>query len=228
MQCASFGANIVAAGIARDALRKTAGEINGSEGEGRAVAVPTDIRSKDEIEALFQAALATYGRLDGAVANAGVIGQKIAAIEMPLADWEAILAVNLTGTFLTVMEAGRILVRQGQGGSIIATGSSSALRTVPGLLGYAASKGGVHVMMQALALELAPHRIRVNTLVPGTTATDAVRALPGYLETVAKALPMGEVVEVGELGRMVAFALSDALPHLTGSLLKVDSGRTIA
>lgn len=99
------------------------------------------------------------------------------------------LAVNLAGTFLTLAAAARRLVAQGGGGSLIATGSSSVLKPVTGLAPYAAAKGGVHALMHALALELAPWRIRVNTLVPGTTATEATRAMPGYLDDVARALP---------------------------------------
>jgi NAD(P)-dependent dehydrogenase (short-subunit alcohol dehydrogenase family) len=189
--------------------------------------VPTDIRNAAAVESLFELALRRFGRIDGVVANAGIIGARKPAPELSLEDWRHVLDVNLTGTFLTVLEAARVLVRQGQGGSIIATGSSTALKPVPGLLPYVASKGGVHALMHALALELAPHRIRVNTLVPGTTATDATRAMPGYLDQVAQSLPMGEVVDAAELGRYVAFALSDQLPHLTGTHLKIDAGRTL-
>lgn len=192
-----------------------------------ALAVPTDIASAEAVARLFDAALERFGHINGVVANAGIIGARKAVVELTLEDWRQVLDVNLTGTFLTVMEAARVLVRQGQGGSIIATGSSTALRPVSGLLAYVASKGGVHALMQSLALELAPHRIRVNTLVPGTTATDATRAMPGYLDQVAQSLPMGEVVDAAELGRYVAFALSDQLPHLTGAHLKIDAGRTI-
>ena len=83
-------------------------------------------------------------------------------------------------------------------------------------------------MMQALALELAEYKIRVNTIVPGTTRTAITEALPGYLERVAPTLPMGEVVEPYELANFVSFALSDEAPHLTGTLLKVDAGRVVA
>lgn len=82
-------------------------------------------------------------------------------------------------------------------------------------------------MMHALAIELAPHRIRVNTLVPGTTSTEATRNMPGYLEKAAQSLPLGSVVEADELGRYAAFVLGDSLPHMTGSQLKLDAGRTL-
>lgn len=223
--CAEQGASLVVAGLDAGRLDEAAAAIEAAGAS--ALAVPTDIASAEAVARLFDAALERFGHIDGVVANAGIIGARKAVVELTLEDWRQVLDVNLTGTFLTVMEAARVLVRQGQGGSIIATGSSTALRPVSGLLPYVASKGGVHALMQSLALELAPHRIRVNTLVPGTTATDATRAMPGYLDQVAQSLPMGEVVDATELGRYVAFALSDQLPHLTGAHLKIDAGRTI-
>lgn len=187
-----------------------------------------DITRSDDLRALFERASSTSGRLDGVIANAGIAGVKTPALELSLSEFERLVAINLTGTFNTVTEAARMMVRQGGGGSIIATGSSTVLRAMPGLMGYTAAKAGVHAMIENLALELAPHGIRLNTLVPGTTATPLARAMPGHLEAAAKSLPMGEVVEPEELARYVAFVLSDAAPHLTGSLLKIDSGRTIA
>ncbi|WP_170181759.1 SDR family NAD(P)-dependent oxidoreductase [Phreatobacter stygius] len=225
LAASAAGADVVIAGIATEKLEDTAGEITRTG--GRVVAVATDIRDAVAIARLFDAAEARFGRIDAAVANAGILGARKPIGEVTLADWQEVLAVNLTGTFNTVMEAARRLIAQGGGGSIIATGSSSALKPVTGLLPYVASKGGVHALMHALALELAPWRIRVNTLVPGTTATEATRAMPGYLDQVAQALPLGQVVEPEELARYVVFALSDAVPHLTGALLKLDSGRTL-
>ena len=227
--CVQPGARVVLGGINEQQLGACVAQLRRTYGTQAALGVPTDIRDETQVDRLFQEAIQACGGIDGAFANAGIIGTKGPAVDTGRAVWDDVLAVNLTGTYLTVIAAARILVAQGRGGSIIATGSSSALRTVHGLMAYAASKGAIHTMMQALAVELGPHRIRVNTLVPGTTATDATRAIPGnYLAEAAKSLPMLEVVQPEELGRYVAFAFSDALPHLTGSLLKVDAGRTIA
>ncbi len=226
LSCAQAGARIAVAGIVAGGLEETA-TLAAKHGAD-AFHMRCDIRDAAQIDALFRAVGERFGRLDAAVANAGMIGAHADLIGIAAADFRAMLETNLVGTFLTVQAAARVLIAQGTGGSIVATGSSSVLRAAPRLASYAASKGGVHALMQAVALELAPHRIRVNTLVPGTTATDATRALPGYLERVAASLPMGEVVSTDELGRYVAFVLSDACPHLTGSLLKLDSGRTIA
>lgn len=226
VECALQGASVVAVGIRRDGLAETARSI--AAAGGKAMWEQADICSPEQIEAAFARAIDTFGRIDAVVANAGIAGERVAAADIDLQDWEKIIAINLTGTFNTVSAAARHLIAQGQGGSILATGSSTALRAMSGLAAYSAAKAGIHAMMQTVALELAPHKIRVNTIVPGTTATPLTLSMPGHLEAIARTLPMGEVVEPEEIARYVAFALSDALPHLTGSLLKVDSGRTIA
>lgn len=225
LACAAEGASIVVAGLVTEKLHATAEEIRNRG--AKSVAVETDISNPESVAKLFEVAQHAFGRIDAAVANAGIIGDQTPALDMTLDNWKRTIDVNLTGTFLTVTEAARVLVKLGGGGSILATGSSTALKPVAGLMGYAASKGGVHAMMHALAVELAPYRIRVNTLVPGTTSTEATRNMPGYLERVAQSLPLGSVVEADELGRYAAFVLGDSLPHLTGSQLKLDAGRTL-
>jgi NAD(P)-dependent dehydrogenase (short-subunit alcohol dehydrogenase family) len=221
--CAAAGAQVVAAGLVAEGLDETVR----LAGPSKVRSFVCDVRDPDRLRALFEQATSDFGPLSACVANAGVIGQQQSLVDLEPAAFRGMIETNLVGAFLTVQAAARVLIAQGGGGSIIATGSSSVLRPAPRLAAYAASKGGVHAMMQSIAVELAPHRIRVNTLVPGTTATAATRALPGYLEKVAASLPLGEVVTTEELGAYVAFALSDACPHLTGSLLKLDSGRTI-
>jgi len=225
LSCAAAGARIVAAGLNEAGLEETVSRARAAGAQ--ASAFTCDVRDDTRLRSLFDHAAEQHGGLDAVVANAGVIGSQQALVDLAPDAFRAMIETNLTGTFLTVQAAARVLIAQGRGGSIVATGSSSVLRPAPRLSAYAASKGGVHAMMQAIAVELAPYRIRVNTLVPGTTATDATRALPGYLEKVAAALPLGEVVTTEELGEYVAFVLSDACPHLTGALLKLDSGRTI-
>lgn len=223
--CGAAGASVIASGIVEPALSDTVEQIK--RAGGKAQAFLCDVRDEARLSALFAEATRVYGHLDAAVANAGMIGSQEALVSMKPEAFRSMLETNLVGAFLTIQAAARVLIEQNRGGSILATGSSSVLRPAPRLAAYAASKGGVHSMMQSIAVELAPYKIRVNTLVPGTTATDATRALPGYLDKVAAQLPLGEVVTVEELGEYAAFVLSDACPHLTGSLLKLDSGRTI-
>ncbi|OWJ86961.1 hypothetical protein CDV51_09190 [Haematobacter massiliensis] len=224
LACADLGARLMLAGLDEEGLARTSALAGAAEVDWKV----TDICARAQLADLIDGTLARFGRLDAMVANAGVALAKTPILELDDAEWDRVVSVNLTGTYNTVIAAARALVAQGQGGSIIATGSSTALRAMAGLTPYTAAKAGVHGLMRQLALELAPHRIRVNTLVPGTTATPLAKALPGHLEAAAAALPMGAPVDPEELGRYVAFALSDAMPHMTGSLLTLDSGRTVA
>lgn len=221
--CAEMGASVVVAGLQAGGLEQTAA----LAGNG-AMPLKVDITQEDEVEALFERATGQFGAVHGIVANAGISGKKTEFASLSLADFRAVVEVDLVGTFLTLRAAAGLLIEQGRGGSIVVTGSSTAIRPLPGLTPYVAAKAGLHAMVEGLAVELGPHRIRVNTLVPGTTATPLTRAMPGHLEIAAKALPLGEVVEVEELARLTAFALSDAAPHMTGTLLKIDSGRTVS
>ena len=227
LTCAELGAQLCIADIDSAALERVRAEAD-ALGGAPAVACATDIGDPGQVDRLFAAVDARYGRLDAVVANAGIVAQTGAAHQTSLEDWNRMLAVNLTGTFLTVSAAARYLIRQERGGSILATGSSTALRVMAGGAAYIASKGAVHALLQAMAVELGPHRIRVNTIVPGTTDTRPLQAVPGLRERAAEATPLGEIAEPVELARLVAFALSDAAPHMTGSHLKIDSGRTIA
>lgn len=224
LACAAQGARLGLAGLDVGGLEETANLATGAQ----CLVQPVDICDRKAVAALFDEVQGEFGSLDAVVANAGVALPKTPALELDDDAWDKVVAVNLTGTYNTVIAAARRLAAQGKGGSIIATGSSTALRGMEGLTPYVAAKAGVHGLMRQLALELAPHRIRVNTLVPGTTATALARAMPGHLEAAASALPLGEPVEPEELGRYVAFALSDAMPHMTGAMLCVDSGRVIA
>jgi NAD(P)-dependent dehydrogenase (short-subunit alcohol dehydrogenase family) len=224
LRAAADGARIAVAGLDAQGLDETVASMSNLEGDG--VAIPTDVTDPAQVQALIAGTVNAFGRLDGAIANAGAFNEWTSFEDWDLADWQRVLNVNLTGTFLTLQAAARVLIAQGEGGSLLATGSSTAIRPAPNLLPYVSSKGGVHQMMRALAVELAPHKIRVNTIVPGMARTPPVENTQGYIEAGLKAVPMGEVVEPDEIAALVAFALSDEAPHMTGTLLKVDAGRT--
>tara|TARA_R110002110_G_scaffold395138_2_gene609576 strand:- start:69475 stop:70227 length:753 start_codon:yes stop_codon:yes gene_type:complete len=226
LRAASEGALIAVGGLNEQGLGETVASMSNLEGDG--IAVPTDVTDPDQVTALIDAAVAKFGRFDAVIANAGAFVDWTDFQDWDHADWHRVLGVNLTGVFMTLQAAARVLIAQGEGGSLLATGSSTALRPGPNLIPYVASKGGVHQMMRALAVELAPHKIRVNTIVPGMARTPPVEDVEGYIEAGLKAVPMGEIVEPEEIAALVAFALSDEAPHMTGTLLKVDGGRTSA
>lgn len=224
IECAAQGARLCIAGIDAERLAETEAMI--AAGGDAPLAVPTDITDPDAIDRLYAAADAQFGRIDAIVANAGIILHSGPLHETSLADWDRTIDTNLRGTFLTLRAGARYLVHQGEGGSILATGSSTAVRPAAGGAAYIASKGAIHALMRAMVSELGPHGIRVNLIVPGQTATPPLQRIPGFLEQAAAKLPLGRVAEPEEIARLVAFALSDAAPSMTGAFLTVDSGRT--
>lgn len=225
--CLQAGANVVLNDIDGGKLAATVGELEAAVPGAAALRVEADIRDGEQVAGLFDQTVERFGRIDGVLANAGITGARKPIAELDFDSWDEVMKVNLNGTFHVVMEGSRRLVAQGEGGSIIISGSSQGIRPLPGFIAYAASKGALHNLAQSLAFELAEHRIRVNVLVPGTTNTELVRAMPGHGERVAKTFPLGELAEPEELAQFVVFAMSDLAPHMTGTHLKIDSGRLI-
>ena len=227
LECARAGASVALVDIDAGRLAATVREVEATRPGAAALGIEADIRDGAHVTRLYDETVARFGRVDGVFANAGITGARKPVTELDFDSWDAVMAVNLHGTFRTVIEGARRLVAQGGGGSIVISGSSQGVRPLPGFIAYAASKGALHNLAQSLAFELAEHRIRVNVLVPGTTNTELVRAMPGHGERVAKTFPLGELAEPEELAHFVVFAMSDLAPHMTGTLLKIDSGRLI-
>ncbi len=229
LRCAAEGALVAAAGIQPGKLDEVVGLAEAAPTAGRVIAVATDVRERAQIDALFERTVVEFGRLDAVVANAATFNPATPLVDTDMADWHRVIAVNLTGAFETLQAAARILLAQGEGGSLLATSSSTVGRPSVGVLPYVASKGGLQLLMRALAIELAPHNIRCNTIMPGLTRTPALDTYSeAYIDTAIAAAPMGALVEPDELAGLVAFAISDEAPHMTGTILKVDAGRTSA
>lgn len=224
LRCAAEGARVAAAGLVEKGLKETAGLAGG---DGRVLPLRTDIRDPEQVEAAVKRTVSEFGRLDAAVANAGGgLARPAPFIDTDLEGWKLNIDTNLTGTFITLRAAARVLVAQGEGGSLLATGSSTAIRPMRHLYSYMAAKAGIHQLMRALAVDLAEYRIRCNTIVPGGSATPPVLAQKDYGDRNFPTVPMKALVQPVELAAIVAFALSDEAPHMTGTLLKVDAGRT--
>jgi len=227
LRCAAEGAHVVVAGVQAEGLAEVVELAEQAQSPGRVVAVATDVRERTQIDAMFARTLDAFGRLDAAIANAATFNPSTPLIDTKMADWHRIIAVNLTGAFETLQAAAQILIEQGEGGSLLATTSSTVGRPPVGLYPYIASKGGLQLMMRALAMEMAPHKIRCNVIMPGFTRTAVLGIYSqDYIDAAIAAAPMHELVEPEELAALVAFALSDEAPHMTGTILKVDAGRT--
>ncbi|MGE0767015.1 MAG: glucose 1-dehydrogenase [Hyphomicrobiaceae bacterium] len=209
-------------------------EIEKHGGDG--VALPADVSDEQQVEAMFAEAVERYGTLHLVVANAG-IERGAAFHEMSLADWKRVIDVNLTGAFLTAREAVREFLRRGPQhevspalGKIVFT--SSVHEIIPWSLqaNYAASKGGVAMLMRSMAQELAPRRIRINSVAPGAIRTainkDAWFSDDARAELL-KLIPYGRVGEPEDIARAILWLLSDASDYVNGTTLVVDGGMTL-
>jgi len=197
----------------------------------RTLAVPCDVASADDVERLFAAVDAEFGKVDILVNNAAINTVSEAAEDYPLDGWDRTLQINLNGPFLCARAAGRRMIAQGHGGSIVnissISGSSAQNR---GLLAFGPSKAGLNQLTRDLAVEWAPHRVRVNAIQPcqfrtrgwASTIEDPTHA--DLVATVLHGIPMGRMGEPHELVGPVLFLASDAAAMVTGVVLPVDGG----
>jgi glucose 1-dehydrogenase len=185
---------------------------------------------------MFREVLGAWDGLDILVSNAGI--QKDAPVtEMTLEQWNAVLGVNLTGAFLCAREAARVMIRQGlrplvsrAAGKIICVSSVHEVIPWAGHVNYAASKGGMKLFMQSLAQELAPYRIRVNSIAPGAIQTPINRPAwetPGALAGLLTLIPYGRIGQPEDIGRAVAWLASDEADYVHGQTIFVDGGMTL-
>jgi glucose 1-dehydrogenase len=232
---AAAGAAVVVNYVAgAEQAEAVVGEIQGAG--GTAMAVRADVSREDEVQAMFHTTLQTWDGLDILVSNAG-IQQDAAITEMTLAQWNAVLGVNLTGAFLCAREAARTMIRRGirpgvsrAAGKILCISSVHEVIPWAGHVNYAASKGGMKLFMQSLAQELAPHRIRVNSVAPGAIQTPINRPAwetPAALESLLTLIPYGRIGQPADIGNAVVWLASDAADYVHGQTIFVDGGMTL-
>ncbi len=203
---------------------------------GQAMIVKADVSVEAEVTAMFAAVVAAFGRLDVLVNNAG-LQRDAAFVDLTLADWERVLAVNLTGQFLCARAAVRQFLAQplqpevsAARGKIICMSSVHDLIPWAGHVNYAASKGGVSLLMRSLAQEVADKKIRVNAISPGAIRTPINRAAwatPEAEAALLKLIPYGRVGDPEDIARAVVWLASDASDYITGTTLYVDGGMTL-
>lgn len=223
---ATFGAAVMLAGRTPASLNEAAGAI--AEAGGTAAVQVADVAKEEDVVALRDAALARFGRIDVLVNNAGINPIWRTIEKTSLADWRAILDVNLTGTFLCCKYLGSAMAEAGVGSVVnisSVAGHVGLTRSVP----YCASKGGVEMLTKALALDWAKRGVRVNCLAPGYVDTDLTTGLLHH-ETLGKPFldhtPMGRFGETRDIVGAAVFLASDASAYVTGQSLVVDGGWT--
>jgi glucose 1-dehydrogenase len=203
---------------------------------GTAVALQADVSQEVQVKAMFETLLRRFGRLDILVANAGV-QHDAAFTDMTLEKWQAVLDVNLTGQFLCAREAVRIFDRQDRDpersaarGKIICMSSVHEVIPWAGHVNYAASKGGIMLMMKSLAQEVAARGIRVNGIAPGAIQTEINRSAwetPEALQRLLLLIPYGRIGQPEDVARAAVWLASDASDYVTGTTLFVDGGMTL-
>lgn len=234
IRLARDGVRIAALSRTERELRETVEAVEAAGGEG--MVLPADVSSPEAMRAAVEAAVERWGRLDVVFANAGVNGVWAPLEELDPEEWARTLAINLTGTFLTVKYAVPHLKRQG--GSVIVCASINGTRVFSntGATAYASSKAGQVAFAKMIALELAPHGVRVNVVCPGAIRTE-IEANTEHRDIAELGVPVefpkgwhplaGEPGSAEEVADVVYFLASDAARHVTGTEIWVDGGESL-
>ncbi len=229
------GADVVVNYVSRPEEADRVVEIIKQSGR-RALAFQADVSREDEVQAMFARMREELGTIDILVNNAGL--QRDARFqEMSLEQWNTVIGINLTGQFLCAREAVREFLRRGvvpdvssAAGKIICMSSVHEVIPWGGHVNYAASKGGVMQLMKSMAQELAPKKIRVNSIAPGAIKTPINRAAwetPQAEGELLKLIPEGRVGVPGDIARAAVWLASDASDYVTGTTIFVDGGMTL-
>ena len=223
------GAAVALWDVADDAGRLLVQEL--AQGGARAIYCHCNVASKAEVEAALAATLAELGPVDGLVNNAGIF-KAADFLDITETDWDAVIAVNLKGSFLVGQAVARVMVANDAGrgrGSIVNMSSVNATLAIPSIASYNASKGAINQLTRVMALSFADRGVRVNAVAPGTIATELARkAVLTSDEAKARILsrtPMKRLGDPSEIADVTAFLLSDASSYVTGEIVVVDGGR---
>ena len=233
LRLAEAGAGVMISDINQEAADKTVEQIRSVK--GKAEAIRADASCAEDAGKVAQAAVQAFGSLDILVNNAGIF-PLVPFLNATEELWDRVININLKSAFLYSQAAARLMIEAGRGGSIVNLASIDALHPNPMAAHYNASKGGMLMLTKALALELAPHRIRVNAVSPGgimTPGTDAVRQdliqamgltreelIGGWVQRV----PLGRMGEPDDVARVVLFLAGPAADYIAGENILVDGG----
>jgi NAD(P)-dependent dehydrogenase (short-subunit alcohol dehydrogenase family) len=197
----------------------------------RIVTLQCDVGDEKAVDAAMAETIASLGRIDGCFANAGVSGRGTASfMEMTSDEWHRVLRVNLHGAFYTLRSAARHMTERGGGGVLVGTASLAAIEGAARSEHYAATKGGLISMMRALAVELARHRIRAHSILPGWIETDMTAnavANEKFRNNVLPRIPARRWGTGDDFGGIGVYLMSDAASYHTGDTFVIDGGYSL-
>jgi NAD(P)-dependent dehydrogenase (short-subunit alcohol dehydrogenase family) len=234
LRFAEEGANVFVADRSFEAAQRVAAEVAAPGRKSGAIAV--DVSVEEQVDRMVERAVGELGGIDvlmvaDAVMHARYPGGKnpnYRLVDAPLADWRRVMSYNLDAYFLTGRAAARAMIKAGRGGRIINYLSVAALSAAPGAGDYSVSRAGAWMLTKVMALELAPHKIRVNAIAPGYLNSNMSReyyaGAPGRLEAVLKRVPLGRIAEIGEMADVALFLASDESAYFTGQILQPNGG----
>jgi len=198
-------------------------------GPGRNIAVCCDVTDEDQVRAALDTTVSELGRVDTCVANAGG-GHVKAFVDLTLDEWDATVRLDLTSVFLTFAACARRMIEQGDGGALVAVSSIGTIFGMPNQVAYSASKGGVEGLVRSVAVELARHGIRANTVQPGWIETPMTRPLLSWErfdETIRHRTPARRWGRPDDLASAVVYLASPGARFHTGDTLRVDGGYAV-
>ncbi|MGY1947498.1 SDR family NAD(P)-dependent oxidoreductase [Nocardia asiatica] len=222
---AKAGADLCTVG--RNAERNQAAAAELRSFGGRVLALSCDVGEEQQVVDTFGRAAAELGRIDSCFVNAGVMQGFIPFVETDLAEFRRVTSINLDAAFVTLREAAKVMLAQGEGGSLVATASLAARQGVPRGQSYAASKAGLIAMVNSIAVELAKHGIRANSVLPGwveTPMTEGAFAWDRFRERVHPRIPVQRWGQPSDFESVAVYLASPTSAYHTGDTLLIDGG----
>jgi NAD(P)-dependent dehydrogenase (short-subunit alcohol dehydrogenase family) len=219
---AELGARVVVGDVDLDGGARTVATIR--DAGGLASFVRCDVTEQASVEGMVAHAVQTYGTLDLAVNNAGIAHHPMDLHELPVEEFDKVLAVDLRGTFLCLRAELPVMLENG-GGVIVNMASNAGVKNAPNMAGYTAAKHGVVGLTKNAALQYARRNIRINAICPGTVLTEGLAGYPEEVQAEWRTLvPMGRLGDPTEIARAIAFLLGEQSSFVTGAMLLADGG----
>jgi NAD(P)-dependent dehydrogenase (short-subunit alcohol dehydrogenase family) len=224
------GASVSIWGSNPDKTQKARADLAAGCGDAKRVhAVACDVGDEAQVERAFAESIGAVGRVHACFANAGVSSKGVPMHEMTLEEFRRVQRINVEGVFLTFRAAARHMIEHGEGGALVATASTAAVEGAARNSHYGASKGAVTSYVRALAVELARHKIRVNSILPGWITTDMTERSFGndkFAGAVLPRIPARRWGEADDFGGIAVYLASDASSYATGEQFMLDGGYT--